>query len=48
MRSIGFQSRLTLRGTIECLDCAGVLALGRWIKPYTDEAFEELAKKGVR
>ncbi|CAK9020582.1 unnamed protein product [Durusdinium trenchii] len=34
--SIGFQSRLTLRGTIE------------WIKPYTDEAFMELAKKGVK
>ncbi|CAJ1374762.1 unnamed protein product [Effrenium voratum] len=34
--SIGFQSRLTLRGTIE------------WIKPYTDEAFVDLAKRGVR
>lgn len=34
--SIGFQSRLTLRGTIE------------WIKPYTDEGFVELAKKGVK
>lgn len=34
--SIGFQSRLTLRDTIA------------WIKPYTDEAFVELAKKGVK
>mmetsp|Transcript_90656 Transcript_90656/g.161420 ORF Transcript_90656/g.161420 Transcript_90656/m.161420 type:complete len:484 (-) Transcript_90656:161-1612(-) len=34
--SIGFQSRLTLRGAIQ------------WIKPYTDEAFVELAKRGVR
>ncbi|CAE8614853.1 unnamed protein product [Polarella glacialis] len=34
--SIGFQSRLTLRGAIQ------------WIKPYTDEAFVELAKSGVR
>lgn len=34
--SIGFQSRLTLRGTI------------KWIEPYTDEAFVELANKGVR
>jgi len=34
--SIGFQSRLTLRGTIQ------------WIRPYTDELFEDLAAKGVR
>eukprot|EP00930_Biecheleria_cincta_P047147 TRINITY_DN32628_c0_g1_i1.p1 TRINITY_DN32628_c0_g1~~TRINITY_DN32628_c0_g1_i1.p1 ORF type:complete len:497 (-),score=85.42 TRINITY_DN32628_c0_g1_i1:89-1555(-) len=34
--SVGFQSRLTLRGTV------------KWIEPYTDEAFVELAKKGVR
>jgi len=34
--SIGFQSRLTLRGTIQ------------WIRPYTDEAIEDLARKGVK
>lgn len=34
--TIGFQSRLTLRGSI------------KWIKPYTDEIFEDLAKRGVR
>jgi len=34
--SVAFQSRLTLRGTIE------------WIKPYTDDAFESLAKRGVK
>lgn len=34
--SIGFQSRLTLRGTIQ------------WIRPYTDEALAELPKRGVR
>jgi len=34
--SIGFQSRLTLRGTIQ------------WIRPYTDEALGDLARKGVR
>lgn len=34
--SIGFQSRLTLRGTIQ------------WIRPYTDEAIEELAERGVK
>jgi len=34
--SIGFQSRLTLRGTIQ------------WIRPYTDEAIVRLAKDGAR
>lgn len=34
--SIGFQSRLTLRGTV------------KWIKPYTDVVFEDLARRGVR
>jgi ferrochelatase len=34
--SVGFQSRLTLRGTIQ------------WITPYTDVLFEELAARGVR
>mmetsp|Transcript_32016 Transcript_32016/g.63067 ORF Transcript_32016/g.63067 Transcript_32016/m.63067 type:complete len:473 (+) Transcript_32016:49-1467(+) len=34
--SVSFQSRLTLRGTIE------------WIRPYTDDAFETLAKLGVK
>lgn len=34
--SVAFQSRLTLRGTVA------------WIRPYTDEAFVELAKAGVR
>jgi len=34
--SVAFQSRLTLRNTIE------------WIGPYTDEALAELAKGGVR
>ncbi|CAK0859052.1 unnamed protein product [Prorocentrum cordatum] len=34
--SVGFQSRLTLRGTI------------KWITPYTDVLFEELAARGVR
>lgn len=34
--SIGFQSRLTLRGTVS------------WIKPYTDDKFESLAQKGVK
>jgi len=34
--SVSFQSRLTLRGTIE------------WIRPYTDDAFETLAKRGVK
>uniref|UniRef100_A0A7S4T1B9 Ferrochelatase n=1 Tax=Alexandrium monilatum TaxID=311494 RepID=A0A7S4T1B9_9DINO len=34
--SIGFQSRLTLRGTIQ------------WIRPYTDEAIVRLAEDGVR
>mmetsp|Transcript_22539 Transcript_22539/g.59493 ORF Transcript_22539/g.59493 Transcript_22539/m.59493 type:complete len:502 (+) Transcript_22539:78-1583(+) len=34
--SIGFQSRLTLRGTIQ------------WIRPYTDEAIENLAERGVK
>lgn len=34
--SIGFQSRLTLRGTIP------------WIKPYTDDAFAQLAQRGVK
>eukprot|EP00927_Polykrikos_kofoidii_P024614 TRINITY_DN22352_c0_g2_i1.p1 TRINITY_DN22352_c0_g2~~TRINITY_DN22352_c0_g2_i1.p1 ORF type:complete len:553 (-),score=90.22 TRINITY_DN22352_c0_g2_i1:119-1723(-) len=32
--SIGFQSRLTLRGTVQ------------WIRPYTDVILEDLAKKG--
>jgi len=32
--SIGFQSRLTLRGSIQ------------WIRPYTDEAIEDLARAG--
>lgn len=34
--SVGFQSRLTLRGRIQ------------WIRPYTDEAFEKLGQKGVK
>eukprot|EP00931_Biecheleriopsis_adriatica_P008215 TRINITY_DN109431_c0_g1_i1.p1 TRINITY_DN109431_c0_g1~~TRINITY_DN109431_c0_g1_i1.p1 ORF type:complete len:493 (-),score=116.84 TRINITY_DN109431_c0_g1_i1:47-1525(-) len=34
--SVGFQSRLTLRGTVQ------------WIKPYTDEAFVSLAQQGVK
>jgi len=34
--SVAFQSRLTLRGTVE------------WIRPYTDESFESLAKHGVK
>jgi len=34
--SIGFQSRLTLRGTIQ------------WIRPYTDEVIGDLGRKGVR
>lgn len=34
--SIGFQSRLTLRGTVQ------------WIRPYTDEAFVDLARRGVK
>jgi len=34
--SIGFQSRLTLRGAIQ------------WIRPYTDEAIVRLAQDGVR
>lgn len=34
--SVGFQSRLTLRDTVQ------------WLRPYTDEAFVELARKGVR
>jgi len=34
--SVAFQSRLTLRNTIE------------WIKPYTDKTLAELAKSGVR
>lgn len=32
--SIGFQSRLTLRGTIQ------------WIRPYTDEVYADLAREG--
>eukprot|EP00933_Yihiella_yeosuensis_P084783 TRINITY_DN99455_c0_g1_i1.p1 TRINITY_DN99455_c0_g1~~TRINITY_DN99455_c0_g1_i1.p1 ORF type:complete len:566 (-),score=114.73 TRINITY_DN99455_c0_g1_i1:144-1841(-) len=34
--SIGFQSRLTLRDTVQ------------WIRPYTDEAFVQLAERGVK
>lgn len=34
--SVAFQSRLTLRDTIP------------WIKPYTDEAFADLARSGVK
>jgi ferrochelatase len=34
--SVAFQSRLTLRGTVE------------WITPYTDDAFESLAKQGIK
>jgi len=34
--SVAFQSRLTLRGTVE------------WVRPYTDDAFETLAKQGVK
>jgi len=34
--SIGFQSRLTLRGRI------------KWIEPYTDEVFVSLAERGVK
>lgn len=34
--SIGFQSRLTLRGTIQ------------WIRPYTDEVYCDLAREGKR
>lgn len=34
--SVSFQSRLTLRDSV------------KWIRPYTDEAFAELARSGVR
>jgi len=34
--SLGFQSRLTLRGSV------------KWIEPYTDEVLERLAHKGVQ
>lgn len=34
--SIGFQSRLTLRGRVQ------------WIRPYTDEAFDTLGRQGVK